>query len=298
MEYNEREAGMGEYLYYRPPDLQELLRVKSRLGRQGILLAGGTNVMVYVKDGTISAGTLVDIASLPELKGVRQQNGCIEIGAGEVMADLLENPLLQSRLPVFVSMLRCFANPLVRNRATLGGNLADASPIGDSIPVLLTLGARMRVAGDGGERTVSLEQFFSGPGENTLQPEELIRTVEVPLPESGRGSFQKLGLRKGSSCSVVSVAVWLVAEGGKVREIAIACGGVAPTPLRARRAEKAFRGQPLEPERVRALAEEVQPDIRPISDVRGSAEYRRRVTAALLARAVRQAAGLEEGERP
>jgi CO/xanthine dehydrogenase FAD-binding subunit len=93
------------------------------------------------------------------------------------------------------------------------------------------------------------------------------------------------------------VAVWLVPEGGKVREIAISCGGVSPTPVRARQAETAFRGQPLDAERVRSLAEEIQSDIRPISDVRGSAEYRRRVTAALLARAVRHAASLEEGEK-
>ncbi len=292
---------MGEFQFYRPTDLQDLLRVKGRLGRQGILLAGGTNVMVYVKDGAIAEGTLVDIASLAELKGIEQRDGRIEIGAAEVMADLLGNPLLRSRLPVFVSMLREFANPLVRNRATLGGNLGDASPIGDTIPVLLTLGARLLVADRGGQRTVPLEEFFRGPGENALRPEEVIRRVEIPLPEGGRGCFQKLGLRRGTSCSVASVAVWLVPEGGRIREIAIACGGVAPTPVRARSAEKAFRGRRLEPAGIRELAEEVQRDIRPISDVRGSADYRRRVTAALLARAVRRAAGLEdpeEGERP
>lgn len=280
--------------YYRPAGMQDLLRVKEELKDRALLLAGGSNLMVYIKEGSIREGLLVDIFSLPELKGIRRQNGCLEIGAAEVMADLLESELLRDSFPLLAQMLAGFANPLVRNRATLGGNIADASPIADTVPPLLCLQAELVVAGRGGERVVPLDRFFGGPGRTTLHHDEVIVKVRVPVPKQGRGSFQKLGLRNGTSCSVTSVAVWLEAAGGKVMDIRIACGGVAPTPVRAPNTEKAFQGARLEREEIARLAAQVQKDISPISDARGSAEYRREVTARLLARAVRQAAGMGE----
>ncbi len=288
---------MRDLRYFRPGSREELLDRKRQLGSRGIPLAGGSNVMVYIKEGSIREGTLLDIHALAELRGVREADGVLEIGAAETMADLLGSRELQQKLPLMIETLSSFANPLVRNRATLGGNIADASPIGDTIPPLLCLQAELAVAGAGGERTVPLAEFFAGPGRNRLGEEEVILAVRVPLPSRGCGVFQKLGLRKGTSCSVTSLALWLDAQEGRISDIRIACGGAAPTPVRASTAEEAFRGQAPGPDQVPRLAEALMQDLSPITDVRGSADYRRLVSVQLLSRAVRRALGMEEASR-
>jgi carbon-monoxide dehydrogenase medium subunit len=285
---------MSGFGYRRPGSLEELLRIKEGEREKALLLAGGSNLMVYIKEGSVREGTLVDLMNLPELKGVRRSDGALEIGATEVMTDLLSSGELRAALPLLAEVLSGFANPLVRARATIGGNVADASPIADTVPALLCLEASLTAASSQGRREIPLNAFFTAPGRTVLRPEEVILSFRVPLPREGRGSWQKLGLRNGTACSVTSVAVWLQADGARVGEIRIACGGVAPAPIRALQAERAFRGQRLERGAMAELAREVIRDIHPISDLRGSAEYRREVTARLLARAVRQAAGIPE----
>lgn len=144
------------------------------------------------------------------------------------------------------------------------------------------------------ERSIALDQFFKGPGENYLKPEEVILRVQFSVPEKGRGAHIKLGLRNGASCSVVSVAVWLVADGNQVEEIRIAVGGAAPTPIRAKKTERVFKGKKLDWKKIENLSGEIVKEISPITDVRGSAEYRRQVSVKLLSQAVRQALGMEE----
>ncbi|MEW5813787.1 MAG: xanthine dehydrogenase family protein subunit M [Spirochaetota bacterium] len=285
---------MGSFQYFRPTTLSELLKFKKKEGSHARILDGGSNVVVYVKEGSIERGTLVDVKYLGAMKGIKALDGTIEIGAGEVIADILESPLIRGKVPFLAEALRKFANPLVRNMATLAGNIADSSPIGDTIPPLLVLGGRVLIASADGERTIPLDQFFTGPGKNVLKPEEVILKVQFPIPSQGRGAFIKLGLRKGTSCSVASVAVWLIARGNTVEDIRIACGGVAPTPVRARKTEAAFKAKQLDWETINTISGEIVKEISPITDVRGSAEYRRRVSARLLAKAVRKALGMEE----
>ena len=285
---------MGDFRFFRPTELQELLEFKAREGSKARILDGGSNVLVYIKEGSISGETLVDVRSLEAIKGIEERDGRLEIGAGELIADIMGSGLVRKKFPFLREALQKFANPLVRNMATLAGNIADSSPIGDTIPPLLVLEAEVVVARAGSERVIALEDFFTGPGKNVLEEEEVICKVRFPLPAAGAGGHVKLGLRKGTSCSVASVAVWLVAGKSSVRDIRIALGGVAPTPIRARKTEDAFRGQSLDWDRIAELSRRVMEEISPISDVRGSAEYRRQVSAALVAKAVRQALGLEE----
>ena len=285
---------MGDFRFFRPTELQELLEFKAREGNRARILDGGSNVLVYINEGSISGGTLVDVKSLEAIKGIAERDGCLEIGAGELIADIMDSELVRKKVPFLREVLQKFANPLVRNMATLAGNIADSSPIGDTIPPLLVLEAEVVAASAGGERVITLEEFFTGPGQNVLKEEEVICKVRFPLPAKGAGGHVKLGLRKGTSCSVASVAVWLVADKSTVQDIRIALGGVAPTPIRARKTEDAFKGQSLDWDRIGELSRKVAEEISPITDVRGSAEYRRQVSAALLAKAVRQALGLEE----
>jgi carbon-monoxide dehydrogenase medium subunit len=285
---------VGDFRFFRPIELQELLEFKAKEGNRARILDGGSNVLVYINEGSISGGTLVDVKSLEAIKGIAEHDGRLEIGAGELIADIMESEPVRNKIPFLRGVLQKFANPLVRNIATLAGNIADSSPIGDTIPPLLVLEAEVVAASSKGERVIPLEEFFTGPGQNVLKEEEVICKVRFPLPVEGAGGHIKLGLRKGTSCSVASVAVWLVADKNKVKDIRIALGGVAPTPIRARRTEEAFKGQSLDWDSIAKLSTRVIEEVCPITDVRASAEYRRQVSASLLAKAVRQALGMEE----
>ncbi len=285
---------MRNFEFIRPQDLSELLRIKKDLRKKALILDGGTNLLIYIKDGVIREGTIVDVTRLPELKGIRRVNGSVEIGAAETMTDLMNSPVLQESIPFIPEFLRDFGNLLVRNTSTIGGNIADASPIADSAPPLLVLGAEVVAANSEGERVIPLDEFFVKPQETTLEADEVLLRFRVPVPKAGRGNFIKLGLRRGTSCSVASVAVWLVADGGSVQDIRIALGGVAPKPIRVKKTERDFTGKKLDEQTINRIAEGVKEEIKPITDVRGSAEYRQEVSARLLARVVKVCAGLED----
>jgi CO/xanthine dehydrogenase FAD-binding subunit len=285
---------MGGFRFFRPASLGQLLEVKHRVGRRARILDGGSNVLVYVKEGSIEGGTLVDVRKLKALKGIAVRNGQVEIGAGEVIADILASPVIRREARFFAEALEQFANPLVRNMATLAGNIADSSPIGDTIPPLLVLEAKVVAASAKARRVIPLERFFTGPGANVLKQDEVITKIRFPVPGKGRGKFVKFGLRRGTSCSVASVAVWVSTRGGRIEEARIALGGVAPTPLRAPLTEQMLKGKVPDVSVVEGIAARVEHEISPISDVRATAEYRRQVTGKLLAKALRHALGLEE----
>ncbi len=285
---------MKNFKYFRPKNLDELLAIKNELKKEARLLAGGSNLLVYIKEGSLKSGTLVDIGSLAALKGIREKDGYLEIGAAETITDIMASPVVSEKLPFLRESLRVFANPLIRNISTVAGNIAEGSPIADTAPLLLVLNSEVVAASITGRRNIPIDDFFISLGKTEIKANEVIITIRIPIPETGRGKFVKLGLRKGTSCSVVSVAVWLIANGRGVEDIRIALGGVAPLPLRAVKTEALFRGKILNEHNIGELALEVTNEITPITDVRGGAAYRREVSAALLSKAVRECLGMEE----
>ena len=289
-----KEAEVRNFEFLRPRDLSELLQIMRDLREKALILDGGTNLLIYIKDGVIREGTIVDVTTLPELRGIHRVNGSIEIGAAETMTDLINAPELQKAIPFIPDFLKDFGNVLVRNTSTIGGNIADASPIADSAPPLMVLDAEAVAATTAGERVITLDEFFVKPQQTTLKADEVLLRFRIPVPKRGRGKFMKLGLRRGTSCSVASVAVWLVSDAGRVKDIRIALGGVAPKPMRAKKTESDFIEKELNDQNIDTIANGVQQEISPITDVRGSADYRREVAAKLLARAVKICAGLED----
>ncbi|HEB11680.1 MAG TPA: xanthine dehydrogenase family protein subunit M [Spirochaetales bacterium] len=285
---------MKNFKYFRPKNLDELLAIKNELKEEARLLAGGSNLLVYIKEGSLKSGTLVDIGSLAALKGIREKDGYLEIGAAETIIDIMASPVVSEKLPFLRESLRVFANPLIRNISTVAGNIAEGSPIADTAPLLLVLNSEVVAASITGRRNIPIDDFFISLGKTEIKANEVIITIRIPIPETGRGKFVKLGLRKGTSCSVVSVAVWLIANGRGVEDIRIALGGVAPLPLRAVKTEALFRGKILNEHNIGELALEVTNEITPITDVRGGAAYRSEVSAALLSKAVRECLGMEE----
>ena len=257
-------------------------------------LAGGTDLLVDMRERRRTPPVLVDVSELDDLRGIAALDGGLRIGGGVTVGELLASPLVAERAPALRQAARAFADFLTRNKATIGGNLANASPGADLVVPLLALDARVVLAGPSGERSLALDAFLLGPRQTAIMPGELVRAVEVPR-SGGRQVFYKLGLKRGGAIAVVSVATRLELDGAaRCRAAAVALGAVAPRPFRAAEAEAALHGELLTAERVARAAEAAAAAARPITDVRGSAEYRRAMVRALVARALTP---LPSGER-
>jgi carbon-monoxide dehydrogenase medium subunit len=252
-------------------------------------LAGGTDLLVDLRERRRQAPLLVDVADLVELGGITADDGATRIGGGVTIGELLASPLVRTRLPALRAAARDFADFLTRNKATLGGNLVNASPGADLVVPLLALDAAVVLAGASGERTVPLDAFLLGPRRTGLRPGELVRHVVVPQSE-GRQAWYKLGLKQGGAIAVVSVATSVAVDpAGRVAAARIALGAVGPRPFRARDAEAHLVGSALTPAGMARAAELAAGAARPITDVRGGADYRTAMVRALVARCLASA---------
>ena len=249
-------------------------------------LAGGTDLLVDLRERRRTPHLLVDVSGLPELGGIAAVDGRTRLGGGVTVAELAASSLVAERLPALHAAAHDFADFLTRNKATLGGNLANASPGADLVVPLLALDAHVVLTGPSGERTLPLDKFLVGPRRSALRAGELVRQVLVSL--SGAAQFwYKLGLKRGGAIAVVSVATWLRLDGdGRCQDVRIALGAVAPRPFRATEAEAALVGEALTPGAIARAAEQAAAAARPITDVRGGADYRTAMVRALVARAL------------
>jgi CO/xanthine dehydrogenase FAD-binding subunit len=256
-------------------------------------LAGGTNLIPDMLVGGGRPRVLMSIAGLNELRGIRRDDGHLAVGGGVTISELLDDPLIARHAPLLRDAAAVFANPLVRNRATVGGNLVNASPAADTATPLLALGAEVELDSVEGSRYVPLEEFFVGVGKTVREPQELLVSVRCPVPSAGSvGAFRKLALRKAGAISVVSVAVMVSSNGdGHCERVRIALGAVAETPVRARMAEDLLCGQSLTPESIAQAARLSAEATSCIDDIRGSASYRERVVGVLVGRLLTGIAG-------
>jgi len=275
-------------------DIGTLLDFKNKEGANAIILAGGTNVSNYIKQGKISKGTLTDISRINSLKKISELDGMLEIGAGATIIEIMDSEIVKKRAPFLARSLKIFANPLIRNLATIGGNIADASPVADSAPLLLVSDAIVIAERKGKIREISINDFFNKPRLTNLDPHEVITKIRVPFQKESIGTFLKMGERNSSAISVVSVAVLVSSDGTTINNIRIAAGGVAPKPLRGEKTEAMFIGQKVNKEEIVKISKNIMKEISPISDVRGTAEWRKEITANLVARAVRTCLGMED----
>jgi xanthine dehydrogenase small subunit len=260
---------VGEFV--RPADLAEALDLLAR--RPGALLvAGSTDWGVDVNLRAARAALVVAVDRLPELRTFGVGPDAVEIGAALSLSEVEE--LLEGRVPLLDELFPQFASRLIRNGATLGGNLGTGSPIGDTAPALLALGASVVLASAEGEREVPLADYFTGYRRSVRLPGELIRAVRVPLPQPALVGFTKVAKRRFDDISSVAVALALDVVDGVVRRARIGLGGVAATPLRARATEEALVGRPWTAGTVRAAAEVLATEGTPLDDHRASAAYR------------------------
>ncbi|MEV7372822.1 FAD binding domain-containing protein [Streptomyces sp. NPDC090301] len=258
-------------VFLRRSTLSETLR-ELRERPDAVVVAGSTDWGVEVNIGSRRADCVIAVDRLPELRELRVTSDHVEIGAGLTLTEIERR--LDGEVPLLAELFPQFASRLIRNSATLGGNLGTGSPIGDSPPVLLALEASVVLADADGEREVPLADYFTGYRQSVRRPGELIRAVRVPLPLSPVAAFHKIAKRRFDDISSVAVAFALDIEDGIVRKARIGLGGVAATPLRALAAEAALEGEPWTAGTVEAAARVLRSQGTPMDDHRASADYR------------------------
>lgn len=273
-----------------PRSLDDALLTLARADHSIQALAGGTDMMVNVRARLVQPDVLVSLNDIAELRGVERVNGSIRIGAGTRINDFLTDPLLLEHADLARQGAYVFANPMIRNLATVGGNIATASPAGDIIPPLLALNGEIELAHKNETRRLPLREFFIGPRKTVRRADELILNLYLPVNQPHTaGGFYKLGLRQADAISVVSVAAWLKRDGEKVQDVRIALGAVAPRPLRAERAEAVLRGQRFTDSLFSEAARVAAGESSPIDDLRGTAAYRRRMAQVYVKRMLEKA---------
>jgi len=267
--------------------LEEALAILGDRGAATCVLAGGTDVMVRLRRGLIGPEltTLLSLHRIPGLRGVWHGDGELVVGAGTTATDLLRSPLIAERAPILARVADRVASAQIRNLATIGGNLANASPAGDLINPLLLLDARLVLASGVGRRAVPVADFFAGPGETVRRPDELLIEIRFDVPPPERElRFEKAGTRPAMECSVVTVGVAWTPRDGRFTDVRVAFGSSAPVPLRGRETERLVEGEPIAAETVERAARAAEAEVSPISDIRGSETYRRALVGVFLRR--------------
>lgn len=284
----------GEASFLRPTSLAEAFQLLHDHDGATVV-AGSTDWGVDVNLKGTRARALVAVDRLPELRGFTVTDTEVRLGAALTLTEL-ERRLAAAGdpLPLLASLFPQFASPLIRNGATLGGNLGTGSPIGDSAPVLLALEADLVLVSAAGERTVALADYFTGYRTSVREPGELIREVVVPRPVAPTTAFHKIAKRRFDDISSVAVAVALHLDDGVVIRARIGLGGVAATPLRALATEAALEGRPFDADTVEAAAAVMDTEGTPIDDQRASAAYRRAMLGQALRRLHAEQAGHQQ----
>ncbi len=274
--------------YIVPDSLPEALEA---LGANRVtILAGGTDLMLRHQSGNGGfEPVLMNIRRIPELQGISVQENRLRIGALTTVTELLENRTVAKHLPVLARTADCFAGNQIRNVATIGGNICNASPAADLTVPLLLLDAEVELAsvreGSSASRSIPLGEFFLAPGSTRCEPHELLVAVHVPIPERGfSAGFEKFGTRPAMDISMVSVGIAGTRRNGGLQRPRVAFGAVAPTPMRGLGTEEAIEGRTLDDSAIADIAKVAEEEVRPITDFRASEWYRRRLVYQLTAR--------------
>lgn len=284
--------------YTAPEALQEACTRLAALGPQARMLAGGTDLIVQMKSGRVSPAEVIDLKRLPGLIGITQDDEGFLIGAATPCVQIAQHAGLRAAWPGLVEAASLIGSAQVQGRASLGGNLCNASPAADSVPALIAVGAQCLIAGPGGERVLPVAQLQAGPGRNHLAPGEILRALRIPAAQARQAdAYLRLIPRTEMDIAVVGAAVCLQRSdnGHDIASLTLALGAVAPTAVLV--TVPSVVGRPLDDTSLEALASAARAACKPINDKRGTAAYRVRVAGVLAQRAARIAWQRSEGVR-
>ena len=280
---------MNQFKYISPETKEEALKILKEEGANACIVAGSTNVLPDIKIKKLSPKILIDITAIKELRGIDKKKDKICIRPLTTIAELANSELILKESKVLIQAAEQFADPLVRNNATIGGNLVTASPAADMAVPLLTLDAIVKIERVRQKREVKLKEFFLGPGKTVLQDDEMIVGIEFEQSDINKnGYFIKIGQRKAMAISIASVAVNLEVRQNKINQIRIAAGSVALMPIRLTVIEEFLENKEISNQLIEEAVNKVCEEVNPISDIRASEEYRRYISGILFKRAFEQ----------
>ena len=277
---------LGKFSYHQPQSLNEACLLLQKLAGEATILNGGSDVAVRINQGLYKPH-LVNIKFISALDYIKEDETGLRIGALSKLSAIAASPPVLKHFPVLVEAIKSIGTPQIRNLGTLSGNLCNASPVADSAPALLVLNARLTLQGVNGSREIALQDFHTGPGQTVLAAGELLTEIFIPWPSPGFSAvFGKHGPRKAADIAVVNVAMGLKFEEDICVSAMVALGAVAPTLIRARQTEAALTGQKRSEIDAAAAGALAAAEAKPISDIRGSLEYRREIVAVLVERSL------------
>ena len=281
----------GPFSYHRPENVGDAIKLLASLGEDARPLAGGHSLIPMMKLRLATPGHLVDLHGVAGLKGIRRDGNKIVIGAMTTQHELLASDEIKAALPILQEAATLIADPQVRYRGTLGGNVANGDPGNDMPALMLTLGAAYRLEGPNGAREVMASDFYQGAYFTALEPGEILTAVTIPVPAAGHGyAYEKLK-RKVGDYATAAAAVVLTMSGGKVASCAIGLTNLHETPLLATDAAKAVIGTSLDEASLKKAEAAAQAIMSPAADARGPVEYRKHVGGIMVTRALQRAAG-------
>lgn len=287
---------MKKFDYLKPHTLEEAFSLLHHYGDRAKLIAGGTDAMVMTRQKKISPDVFISLQGIEGLDRI-ESNGEYKIGAMVTHRIIEQSESIKRVFPVLSMASSLLGSVQVRNVATIGGNLCTASPSAETAPPLLVYEAEALLTSQRGERRLSLESFFLGPGETALHPKEILKEILLPIPPPhSTGTYLKLSRRRSMDLSIVNVAVLLTLnpKTGICERARIALGAVAPTPVRAKEAEKILEGNRLTDRFIQEAGAKAKRECSPITDIRSSSEYRREMVGVLVEKAIRQSMKFEE----
>ena len=270
-----------EYEYYEPRSLKEVLELLDRYGDQARILAGGTDLLVKMKARLVEPRVVINVKKIDGLRYIVEDGEQVRVGALTRLRDVENSELVKKYIPALHDAVKSMGSIQIRNMATIGGNLCNASPAADTAPPLLVHNAKVVLSSVGGDRVLPLAEFFKGPGLTVLKPNELLREIIVEKSIAGSSAFKKVS-RVAVDLAIASAAVYVEVEDGFIRNARIALGSVAPKPLRAVKTESLLRGLRIDSREVLNALKTIDEEISPITDVRSTAEYRRYVSKVLV----------------
>lgn len=279
---------MAKFKYFEPADLAEALSLLKNYGEEARVIAGGQSLLILIRQGLIRPQVLISLHRIAVLGEINFEERNITLGAMATQRRISSDERIRSRLPALAEAASRVGSIHVQNLGTVGGNISHAEPNGDSAPALISLGGSVLASSHRGERTIPLDDFFRGPFENSLEPDEMVARVRVPLPVDGASSVYVKHVQRAVDRATVSIGVQLrIDAAGVCADARIGVGGAAPSPFRATRAEAVLKGEKISDALIDTVAAEVSSMCDPLPDSHGPAEYKRKMASVFVKRALR-----------
>jgi CO/xanthine dehydrogenase FAD-binding subunit len=279
---------MPAFDYYAPEERNEVFDLLNQFGEDARIIAGGQSLLILIRQGLVQPAVLISLDRIPSLKQISTRDATLKLGPMVTQSEVANAPVVQEKYSVLAQAASRVGSVHVQNLGTVGGNVSHAEPNGDSSPALIALGASVQISSSRGDRMIAVEDFFRGPFENVLEPDEALMEIHIPAPANDSSSVYLKHALRGIDRAIVGVGLTMELAGDVCRKLRIGLSGAAPTPIRAKEAEALLQGKAVTEALIQAVGAEVMRNCDPLSDGHGTAAYKRKMAGVFVGRAIRQ----------